>query len=551
MPFSVLTPFRLCSNPTGYLLKHCISLNSLFVFTLLATSCGGSAALADQPRPSVLSPSTATLPANTSDSESSDGSATTEQVLTLENSSSPETTSGEPEAEQQSVDSGNELADAGTEFIENPVVLNRIGNRHCLSAIESGENVPATLHPDSVSIGILAPTSVSAAAQAGLAMNSSANLAREDVEAAGGILGRKVRLVYGDTEGDPQVARQVAEYLITQECVVGLIGVYHSAVGLEIKEVAREYGVPVIFAEPYSDEIVADRYPEVFRIGPSSSMVNRSFARWMKNEGDNNGDGIISATIIAENSTRTINRIETFISAMNEHELRVKPLLVELPESDFSSVIARIVADSNLPDFVFVWFNDASGYQLLHQLDEAAIGPANQTLVVARQTALDDARFWQEVPGGVQTVVSKIGPWHSTATPIGRDFADRYQTIYGFWPESYAFESYDALRLMADAINRAGTADPLPVIEALENASIELASGYYCFPQGNRAVLSSAGDDADAESCGFESDAMWHQWPYAPILFLQYTEAGQRSADMDVIWPQSFQDSISTYLSSD
>ena len=259
-----------------------------------------------------------------------------------------------------------------------------------------------------VNIGVLAPVSESVAERAGLAMLSSTNLARGDIESVGGILGRKVNLVIGDTRGNPAVAREVAVEMITQDCVVGLVGVYYSSVGLEIKEVAREYGVPVIFAEPSSDEILSDRYDEVFRIGPSSRMVNLGFARWLRNIGDFNDDGTPLVTIIAENSPGNIKRVESFTEVLEDYQLQLKPLLVDPNNMDFSSVIARLVAGSNLPDFVFVWVNGEPGYALLRELNNASIGPDNGTVVVARQTALDHNRFWQELPNGVQTVVSKL-----------------------------------------------------------------------------------------------------------------------------------------------
>lgn len=520
MPFLVtFTPsFRL--QPRFDRITPFVGLILLLLTAIGTTACGGTAAFADEPEPSVLPPTIALRPA---------GSASVE------------------EPQNQSPDAAQEpLTSTGT--FRDPIT-----NKHCLNSEASVLNDDN--RADAVNIGVLAPTISSAAEQAGLAMVSSANLARGDIEEAGGILGRKVRLSTGNTKGDPATARLEAERLIIEECVVGLIGVYHSAVGLEIKEVAREYGIPIIFAEPFSDDIVADRYPEVFRIGPSSTMVNLAYARWMKNVGDFNRDGVTSVTIIAENNNSAISRIESLTETLTEHDLRVKSFLVDLPETDFSSVIARIVASENLPDFVFVRFNGNSGYTLLRQLNDAAIGPANRTLVVARQNALDHDRFWQEVPNGLETVVGKIGPWHSTVTPIGQEFAERYQKIKGFWPESYAFESYDALRLMADAINRAGTTEPTALIESLENADIELASGRYCFPQGELAKQSSLQNQSEGAeedtSCGSGEHALWHQWPYAPILFLQYNETNQPSADMNVIWPQAFQNSISTTLSSD
>ena len=86
---------------------------------------------------------------------------------------------------------------------------------------------------------------------------------------------------------------------------------------------------------------------------------------------------------------------------------------------------------------------------------------------------------------------------------------------------------------MADAINRAGSLDPDAIIAALEETNFEGAAGTYSFPFG------SANPPADAGEPVF----MWHQWPEVPLLFLQYTESGQSSDDIAVIWPATYRTS--------
>lgn len=381
-----------------------------------------------------------------------------------------------------------------------------------------------------VSIGILAPLTESAAQQAGAAMLASAGMAKEDINLSGSVLGKDLYLVKGNTKGDPELAQSVLEQMITEECIVGVVGIYHSPVGLAIKEVAHRYGIPVIFAEPFSDEIMSGRYPEIFRVGPSSHMVNYQFVQWMDHIGDFNGDGAKVVTIIAENGGRSIERIESISSSLGETDFDVKPFLVDLPTPDFSSVIARIVGLENIPDFILVWFNGESGYTLINELRNALFNPESQSIVIARQSMLDHEQYWQKVPEGTEVVVSKIGPWHSTITDVGRSFATRYELAHGHWPESYAFSTYDSVWLMAEAINRANTVESAEVIHALENIDIELASGHYCFTTGEN----------ESASCPSIYGPMWHQWPDSPILFLQYTVLNQPSSEMTVLWPPKF-----------
>lgn len=384
-----------------------------------------------------------------------------------------------------------------------------------------------------IRIGVLAPVSESTAYQAGLAMMTAADMASAEINARGGVLNRPLQLVSVDTKGDPITAAQSVVKVILKDCVVGLIGGYHSHVALEIKEIAHDYEVPIIFAESYHDQITADHYPEVFRISPSSNMVNKQFAQWFAHIGDFNNDGEITVTVIAEDTPGSIERLKEFAGVLSEYNISLSPFLVDLPANEFSSIIARLVSLYQMPDFVFVWFNGESGYSLLQQLDEAAIGPTNQTIIITRQPALNHELFWNKLPDGINMVVTKIGPWYSTVTEMGRAFAANYQENQGFWPESYAFGTHDAVWLMADAVHRAETTEAVAVIAALESTYTELAAGRYCFTQMNA-------NDLDAGNNGFCSsqyDSTWHQWPDAQILILQYTLPNQSSHAMEVIWP--------------
>ena len=122
-------------------------------------------------------------------------------------------------------------------------------------------------------IGGLAPLSAPGSVTGGEAMRDAMNLAVEEINAEGGLLGCQVELTIGDTEGLPEKGTAVMEKLISQDNVVAVGGGYHSSVGVAAGQVAHNRGVPVVFAETWSDEITNSKLPEVFRIAPLSSEV--------------------------------------------------------------------------------------------------------------------------------------------------------------------------------------------------------------------------------------------------------------------------------------
>ena len=98
-------------------------------------------------------------------------------------------------------------------------------------------------------------------------------LAVEEVNAAGGVLGRKIEIVSRDDNGNPGDAVRAAEELLSREGVAFLIGTFPSNVGLAVADFAKQRKVLFIAAEPLTDKIVWDSgNPYTFRLRTSTYM---------------------------------------------------------------------------------------------------------------------------------------------------------------------------------------------------------------------------------------------------------------------------------------
>lgn len=383
---------------------------------------------------------------------------------------------------------------------------------------------------DEIVIGALYPLSNPQMMTNGFAMLAATNLAVFDINERGGIAGKVLRTVVYDTGSLPAQGALFAERLITIDCVAAIVGVFHSNVALAVKDVAKQYHIPVIFADPYVDKVTTDWTTEVFRLAPTRTMLMTIMSEWLTALGDYNGDGERLAVVIVENTDYGHSRLQRLQEALHGSNLRVRGFSVDLPATDFSPTIARIVALDQLPDVIFLYLHNGEVIPFAKQLIDAGLGPERNSLLVTTSKILDDQLFWQTVPNGNFLIALQIGPWPSTVTPIGQSFAQRFQQYFNRWPEASAFEAYDAVWLMANAISRAESLAPDAIIEALEKTDISLASGHYQFPYGTATP-------PDGESIPLY---MWHQWPTPPVFFLQYTEPEQPSAEMRIVWPPAY-----------
>ncbi len=389
--------------------------------------------------------------------------------------------------------------------------------------------VPTSLEAAStITVGVVLPLSLPGSMVAGFAMQTAVSLAVQDINNQGGIAGRPLTFVTYDSAGQEERGRTSAERLILNDCVAGIIGTYHSHVARAAGDVAHRYNVPLLIAQATMDDITASEYPEIFRISPARTSLDEMPVHWLNEVGDYNKDGQLVAGIIsASNQT---HYVEGVLSAFESTSVEAHHFSVDLPAADFSPVVARIVTMDHVPDALFVYLKGDDALALTSQILAAGIGPQKSTLIVLEYAGLESDHFWQTVPDGVGIVVARLGPWHSTVTPMGQDFAIDYGHYAGHWPEGYAFAAYDAVYLMADAILRAGSLQGTALVAALEDTDIELTSGHYTFPYGSQNPPSADGAAA----------YLWHQWPETQALYLQYTEPLQPAHQMPVIWPPQY-----------
>ncbi len=376
---------------------------------------------------------------------------------------------------------------------------------------------------EEIKIGATVPQSAPGAVAGGRAMMTAINIAVAQINDAGGILGKPVKVIFYDTASLPERGTAAGEYLITQECVVGIVGEYHSSAGVAMKEVSHKYHIPTIFAETWNDTITGVGYEEVFRIAPASSMVAKADADYLEKLGAK------FVVIASENSDYGVPAAEATEEKLAERGIEAETYLADRGTLDYAPIIARIQAGPP-PDAILVLITGEDSYNFEQQAAEAGLMPNADTVCIANQVAIQSDEFWETVPDGNYCAFRKVGLVPVLANEITTEFEATYRAHFNRFPESYALEAYDSMMLMANAIESAGSLDPDAIIAAIEATDITLAQGRYYFPYGTGNPVPSD-----------EPEWMWHQWPDPAVLFLQYFEQGQSSDDAAVVYPEVYQ----------
>ena len=381
---------------------------------------------------------------------------------------------------------------------------------------------------DHVVVGALLPLSNPGAIRRGIAMQVALNIAMKDVNDAGGVHGKPVRLITYDSAGLPSRGETFAKRLIEQDCARVIVGIYHNNVALAVRDVAADSGVPLIIAHASQDEITEGFPREVFRVAPTDRMVGEADGEWLASVGDYNGDGTRAVLLVVESSNYGKRQAAIAEEWIPGFAFEVSTLYAELPTTDFSPIVARILNMERFPDVLLIHMRNPLALELQKQLMDAGIGPHKETVLVNGAAALVGGEFWQKLPEGAGTVVRVAHPWVSSASELGLTFAADYARYAGGWPETYAFHAYDALRLAVDAMNRASSLDPYAIILALEQSDIDLAGGHYSFPYQSENL-----PDGSKVPASF-----WHQVIEPPLLFLEYDIPERRAEEAPLLWPR-------------
>lgn len=299
----------------------------------------------------------------------------------------------------------------------------------------------------------------------------------EEINAQGGVLGRKLELFIRDTKGSADEAVRVSRELILRENVDFLVGTLTSAEGPAVSVVAKDNKVVFIAPIPKTDQLTAaDKlHPYVFRVAATTTMEGRS-----------------AAEIVAKWPVTRIGTIspdyaygQDVTRAFVEHLKKIKPSMQivdqqwpKLGEADYTPFINAQLAQK--PDAVFssLWgghfvtfakqakplgYFDAIKYNFIG-VGEAASPESTKSMGKDYPVGIwgnsYDAFYWENAPAAHKEYVQRLG----------RFLKDEY-------PSSWAIQGYIGVQFLAEAIKKAGSTDSDKVSKALLGLSVDTPTG--------------------------------------------------------------------------
>jgi branched-chain amino acid transport system substrate-binding protein len=308
-------------------------------------------------------------------------------------------------------------------------------------------------------------------------------LAVEQINAEGGVLGRKLEVVSRDDNGVPGDSVRMAEDLTTRDQVALLFGGFLSNTGLALTEYAKQHKVIYLAAEPLTDKIVwanGNRY--TFRLRPSTYMqvamlmpdvVKLKKKRW---------------AFVYPNYEYGTSAVETFKKLLKQADPSVEFVndqATPLGKIDPGPVV-QALADAK-PDAIFnVLFGSDLG-KFVREGNTRGLfeGKEVVSLLTGEPEYLDP--LGAEAPTG--WLVTGY-PWYAVNTSDNSRFVDAYRKKYNDYPRLGSVVGYTAVMSIAAAIKKAGSTDTDKLVAAMRGLQVASPLGAISYrPQDNQSTM--------------------------------------------------------------
>src|SRR5215218_2036769 len=295
-------------------------------------------------------------------------------------------------------------------------------------------------------------------------------LAVEEVNAAGGVLGRKIEVISRDDNGNPGDAVRVAEELLSREQVSFLIGTFPSNVGLAVADFAKQRKVLFIAAEPLTDKIVWDSgNAYTFRLRTSTYMqtamlipdaVKLKKKRW---------------AIVYPNYEYGQSATAAFKKLLKEKQPDVDFVAEQAPPLGKidAGAVAQALADAK-PDAIFSSLFAADLQKFVREGNTRGLFKSTPVfnLLAGEPEYLDTLR--DETPEGWWVTGY---PWSEINTPEHRRFRESYEKRWKDYPRAGSVVGYTSVHAIAAAVKKAQSAQSEKLVATLKGLEMQSPFG--------------------------------------------------------------------------
>jgi branched-chain amino acid transport system substrate-binding protein len=292
-----------------------------------------------------------------------------------------------------------------------------------------------------------------------------AQLAVEEVNNAGGVLGRKIRLLVEDDQSRPEEASNAVTKLITQDRVVAVLGEVASRRTLAAAPVSQKFQVPMI-TPASTNERVTQVGDYIFRVCFIDPFQGEVLAKFAYNDLKARRVAVLK-DIQQDYSVGLTDSIQQTFTKLGGQVL--EPVSYSSGDADFRAILTQVRAQK--PDAVF-----ATGYYP----EAAIIVRQARELGMTMPILGGDGWVGDALKNGREALKNTFISNHYSGdnpSPVVQNFRKAYRVKFNREPDSIAALGYDAAKVLADSIARAGSTEGAKLRDAIAATNVTGVTG--------------------------------------------------------------------------
>ncbi len=340
--------------------------------------------------------------------------------------------------------------------------LNRLA---ILAVVSAAMSLPG-ISQDTVKIGVITPLTGSQAAF-GNAHKNGYQIALDQINAKGGVLGKKLELDFYDDQSKPDQAVQGVSKLVDQDHVSMLLGAYSSENTKAILNPVITHQIPLLIPTATADNVMDSKSPWIFRICAGANDYAKATIDFLKNNGNPKTIAIVYENTNFGQSNK--NAMEVAAKAAGMDLVAIESYEARSP--DYKSVLQRVKQKN--PDVIYFCSYLLDATTLMRQAQEIDLNPKYYT---SAGTGFAAAEFPTAKGAGKNAEYTfSVSQWLPEAPWAGsKEFDAEYFKRTGTHPAYHAMQAYESLMVAAQAINAAKSLDPAKIRDAIKNTDLKM-----------------------------------------------------------------------------
>ncbi len=305
-------------------------------------------------------------------------------------------------------------------------------------------------------------------AKFGEIMKRSYEIAAEEINATGGVKGKKIVLSFEDSSGKPETARAIVEKLIDVKKQPVIVGEYTSSCAKAVAAVAEERKTPYLVVASADDAITRQNYKYVFRQNQVNDHYADAFTSFLK-------EVVKPKTIVILYESSAFGTSGSEAMERDAKKIGAEVVLNEKFETgaiDFKPLLSKVKAAQ--PDVIYTVAYANEAQLIMKQIKELRL---DAKLFSGGAAGFAIPEFIKGAQDAAEYVVSATLWTPQLKYPGNKEFAEKYKAKYNDYPSYHGASAYAAMYVTADALKRAKNWTQDGIRDALRATDLETAFG--------------------------------------------------------------------------